>query len=268
MSGERYSRQSFLGAQAQTQFTDCVVGLVGLGGGGSHIAQQLAHLGFQQYVLFDAQTVDESNLNRLVGATTADVETCQLKVAIAERLIRSLQAEARIEVHECRWQDEPLALRRCDLVFGSVDGLQERRELEACTRRFLIPYIDIGLDVTSIGDEPPILAGQVVLSMPGDYCMRCMGMLTERALADEVSLYGQAGPHPQVVWANGVLASTAIGIAVDLLTDWTRQLRRPVYLIFEGNTGKVNPAGQLAYLPEHVTCSHFPLDDLGDVIFP
>lgn len=38
MSGDRYSRQSFLGENSDTAISDCIVGVVGLGGGGSHEA--------------------------------------------------------------------------------------------------------------------------------------------------------------------------------------------------------------------------------------
>jgi tRNA A37 threonylcarbamoyladenosine dehydratase len=41
MSVDRYSRQSFLGPDAEARIPRCTVGVVGLGGGGSHIVQQL-----------------------------------------------------------------------------------------------------------------------------------------------------------------------------------------------------------------------------------
>jgi len=69
--------------------------------------------------------------------------------------------------------------------------------------------------------------------------MRCFGFLTEERLSQEAARYGDVGPRPQVVWANGALASTAVGVAVDLLTDWTKALRTPVYLSYDGNRGTV-----------------------------
>ena len=82
--------------------------------------------------------------------------------------------------------------------------------------------IDIGLDVTDVGEEGPKMRGQVILTVPGGPCMRCVGFIDDENLSDEGRRYGDAGIHPQVVWANGVLASTAVGLAVDLLTGWTR----------------------------------------------
>lgn len=62
-------------------------------------------------------------------------------------------------------------MRRCDLIFGCVDSFAERAELEASCRRYLIPYLDIGMDVHQAGDEPPVMGGQVILSMPDGPCM-------------------------------------------------------------------------------------------------
>ena len=71
---ERTSRQSFLGPNSDHVIRSATAGLVGLGGGGSHIAQQLAHIGFQNFVIYDHDVIEDSNLNRLEGGTVADVE--------------------------------------------------------------------------------------------------------------------------------------------------------------------------------------------------
>ena len=61
MSG-RFSRQTFLGPASQASFEKCRTGVVGLGGGGSHVVQQLAHIGFENFVLFDPDVVKDVNL--------------------------------------------------------------------------------------------------------------------------------------------------------------------------------------------------------------
>ena len=79
---ERYARQSFLGLDAQRVFRSAKIGVIGLGGGGSHINQQLAHIGFQNAVLCDADKAEMSNLNLLVGATLQDVRKKRYKISI------------------------------------------------------------------------------------------------------------------------------------------------------------------------------------------
>jgi len=260
-----FSRQSFLGQGAQSTIAQVRIGVVGLGGGGSHIVQQLVHLGVRRFALFDGDVVNESNLNRMVGATAADARAQSPKTDVATRVITAISSQVELVTHMGRWQDRPELLRGCDLVFGAMDTFAGRRELEVACRRFLIPYIDIGMDVHKVGNESPRMAGQVILSMPGGPCMFCLGFLTEEGLGQEAAEYGTAGPRPQVVWSNGVLASTAVSVCVELLTDWTGPRDRPVYLSYDGNAGTVTPHIRLKYLPA-TDCPHYPLADVGDPI--
>jgi hypothetical protein len=226
--------------------------------------QQLAHVGFQKFVFYDADHIEESNMNRLVGAVASDVRDRLLKVDVAERVVRGVCPSAAVQKHAVRWQNYPAALRSCDLVFGCVDAFAERAELESCTRRYLIPFIDIGMDVQpSVEGQPPRMAGQVILSMPGQPCMRCLQFLTDATLAREAARYGAAGPRPQVVWPNGVLASLAIGLAVDLLTGWARRPPGPIYLSYDGNAGTVQPHVRTSFFA-HQECEHFPISHVGD----
>jgi molybdopterin-synthase adenylyltransferase len=67
-------------------------------------------------------------------------------------------------------------------------------------------------------------------------------------------------------WANGILASSAVGIAVDLVTGWTRRQKEVVYLSYDGNTGLLTPHVRLRCLREG-SCSHYPPGEVGDPIF-
>jgi hypothetical protein len=141
-----------------------------------------------------------------------------------------------------------------------VDTYKGREEIEIACRRYLMHYIDIGMDVH--GKESPVIGGQVILSSPGGLCMRCMGFLTNEKLAQEAERYGDVGGRPQVVWPNGVLASTAVGLAVDLVTNWTRKHRSHAYLVYDGNTGTVQDSHTLRNLTG--CCNHYSSVDLGD----
>lgn len=263
MTDEQYSRQSFLGPQAQEILQNCTVAIVGLGGGGSHIVQQLAHLGVLNYILYDPQTVDLSNLNRMVGASRSDIGN--FKTSVAERLILGLQPKAHVRVIADCWQSSPELLRSCDLVFGCVDTFKDRSEIEASARRYLIPYIDIGMEVFQIKNDPPRMVGQVILSLPGEVCLRCLEFITEKNLNLEASKYGAAGGRPQVIWPNGILASTAVGMAVDMLTGWSR-FNIPIYVSYDGNGLQLTRHVRLDYdLPE--ICSHYPLQMIGEPEF-
>ena len=182
---EKHKRQSFLGANSEAEIAQCVVGIVGLGGGGSHIVQQLSHVGFKKYVIFDDDIVEESNLNRLIGAKRIDVQAATSKLHVAKMMVYGLEPGAEVKACPSRWQDHPEVLRSCHLVFGCVDTYGGRNELEICTRRYLINYIDIGMDVIQVGETPLVIGGQIISSIPGDLCMHCMGFLNEEVLSAE-----------------------------------------------------------------------------------
>jgi len=260
---DRYERQSFLGSDSDRILARCIVGLVGLGGGGSHLSQQLAHLGVGNFCLIDPDVVEESNLNRLVGATSEDATKARPKTEIARRLIAGVNPQARVETVTKRWQECHEVLRGCDVIFGCVDSYRDRYELETTARRYLIPYIDIGMDVHAIGDEFSV-SGQVILSMAGELCMRCLGFLREDLLAREAENYGAAGGRPQVIWANGVLASLAVGVFTQLFTPWRSRQSSAVYLEYDGDTHTVASSSRLEWM-KGKKCQHFDgAEDLGD----
>ena len=263
-TAKRYDRQSFLGTKSDKILANLRVAIVGLGGGGSHIAQQLAHLGVSHFVLSDPGRISETNLNRTVGATVADVAQRRLKTEIAKRQIRSLHSDLDV-LAIGRWENTSRALLHCDVVIGCVDTFTGRRDLEAFCRRHLIPYLDVGMDVQKIADGGYEIIGQLILSMPGRPCMRCMNFLTEELLAEEARRYGDAGGRPQVVWPNGVICSAAVGIVVNLVTGWSRNQRESIYLNFRGSDLSLRDDPRLQYLPP--TCQHYPLAEAGDPVW-
>ena len=290
----RLDRQSFLGPHSDTVLDAATIGIVGLGGGGSHVVQQAAHMGIGGYVNVDPQTIDETNTNRLVGGTLADVDCrsarvgivkrlvrglnrlvggtldhidCEpTKAGIAERLIRGLNPAARI-VSVCdRWQEGADQLKASDVIVGAVDLFTERDELERFARRYLIPYIDIGMDVHDLGESRFLVSGQVILSTPGAPCLRCCGLITNERLKEEANRYGAGGSRPQVVWSNGVLASTAIGLLTQILTPWYPDPPGFVCLEYDGNKGTVSRSARMDALKE-CSCTHHPPDETGDPRF-
>lgn len=259
------SRQAFLGAHSERSFALCKVGIVGLSGGGSHVVQQLAHVGILNYVLIDPKKMAAKHLHRLVGGTDADVKKQIPKTKIAERAIQGIRPTAKVEAIAENWQNAQLSLRDCTVIFGCVDSYIEREQLDRFCRRFLIPYIDIGMDVLKFGDSYQIV-GQVALSAPGHPCLRCMAIVTDKNLEDDAAQYGAAGSKPQVVWPNGVLASSAVGLFVQLLTPWHKSIGGSEYLEYNGNSPTFRRSPRMEYVTTQ-SCAHFPALALGDPFF-
>jgi len=176
----------------------------------------------------------------------------------------AINPEANIETHSCAWQAAAQQIREADVIISCVDSYAARQDLEATARRYMIPLVDIGMDVFFV-DQHAHVSGQVILSLPEGPCMKCLGFLTEENLRQEANQYGAAGGRPQVVWANGILASLAVGILVDLLTGWNGLPVRGEYLHLDGNQNVVTRSPRLDYVPKQ--CPHFPKESVGDPVF-
>lgn len=259
------SRQSFLGAGSDALLAELRVAILGLGGGGSHIAQQCAHVGVGHFQLVDDDAIEDTNLNRVVGATAIDVKEATAKVTIASRRILEINPNCNVESIKKKWQTVSATLRPAHVVFGCVDSFKAREEIEIFCRRYHIPYIDIGMDVNQIsGTKEFSMSGQLTISLPGGPCLRCLNFLTDELIAKEVQTYGAAGPRPQVVWANGTLASSAVGALIAVLTAWSNEDVCP-YLEYDGNSGMLTKSRKLEYIGE---CDHFDnFVDIGDPFF-
>lgn len=259
-------RQSFLGANLESVLKNTRLAVIGLCGGGSHIAQQLAHIGFMNLMLVDFDSADASNINRMVGLTAADVNAESAKTDVIARRILEVNPDANVVSKNMRWQECHDALKECDLVFGCVDSYGQRDQLESFCRRYLIAYIDIGMDVH--GEEGRyFVSGQSIMSLPGQACMRCMGYLNDGVLAREAARYGAVGGKPQVVWPNGVLASMAVGQAMAILTAWNGELVPPLYIDYDGNRSIAGPSKRLEVINVN-RCLHFSGPDaVGDVVW-
>jgi len=262
----RSSRQSFLGEHSVKILEGATIGIVGASGGGSPLAQAVAHIGFGTTHLFDPDFAEEHHRHRLVGITSAAIKHQWKKVRVAQRLMSKVHPEGRVIPHACTWQDAHETLRSCDLVLSSVDGYLVRDELERYLRRFHVPLIDIGMDVTrhEMGHS---ICGQAILSLPGSHCMRCFGFIREELLQEEARRYGDAGERAQVIWPNAALASTAIAMAMSLLLPWHSQLKIAPYLVYDGNRLEIAPSPRLLHLPGS-GCQHYDPDPrLGDLMF-
>jgi molybdopterin/thiamine biosynthesis adenylyltransferase len=249
LKGEgRYSRQvALFGVEGQEHISRTRVGIVGLGGLGSHVAQQLAFLGVSEFLLIDGDRVSVSNLNRLIGATDKDVGTS--KVSVARGMVSTIQPAASVDETAVYFDlaQPPVGLERADVLFGCVDSDVVRLQLVRYASAHSRPYIDLASDVEPSGE----FGGRVVFAKDGERCLSCLGELDQedlaraqmtpeqRAALDEIygvdrAVLGDAGPS--VVSINGLIAS----LAVTEFFVWRSGLRPPhTFLTYRGDRGMV-----------------------------
>ncbi len=218
--GHRYDRQvRAFGVETQQRLSQLEVGIVGLGGLGSALLPQLAMAGVRRFVLVDHDIVEETNLNRLYGATQSDI--AQPKIVVSERVIKQIHPEAVVQTVQAEISSSSAreALKFADFVFGALDNDGARLTLAEIAARYLIPYIDMGSGITMQDNHIHEAGGQACLWLPKQTCPICAGSISpERAAIDlrDSSIsdiarehYGTREPAPAVASLNMTIASIA-----------------------------------------------------------
>lgn len=220
-AGSRHHRQVLaFGAAGQAALASVRVAIVGLGGTGSVVASQLAHLGVTSMLLVDPDTVEETNLNRLVGSTPADVG--RAKVEVAGRHIRAVSPAAVVEAVVGDVVDDAVAkkLVSADFIFACTDSQASRAVVNQLAYQYLIPCIDMGVGIHVQEDAIRFIAGRVQMLSAGLPCLICTDkldfdqvrreMLTEEQRKADQYIQGAEVPQPAVISLNSTLSSAAV----------------------------------------------------------
>jgi hypothetical protein len=220
---ERFERQIRLfGELGQEKLRGACVAVVGLGGLGSHVVQQLSYLGVRRFVLIDHDIVTATSLNRLIGATGGDLG--RAKVAVAADLIRQIQPDVDIDSKAMKLSQPraAIAASASDLIMGCVDNDYPRLLMTDLASAASVSYIDAASGIDT--KHGVVYGGRVVAAGVTRGCLSCLGLLDQteirRAqmssdeLETEAKIYGVpveslTATGPSVVTLNGVVASLA-----------------------------------------------------------
>lgn len=252
------SRISFLGERGLRALHDGRVSVVGVGGGGSHAAQQLAHLAVGHVFLVDGDRLEASNVNRVVSVTYNDVG--KKKARILALRLRGLGGRVIPIVERAEAPQARAAIESSDLVIGALDSYRARHNLEKLCRAALVPYVDIGLRIITHDGTVRAVGGQVVTSLPGGPCLQCVHVVTDESLAADREEYVAGAPEQQVISMNGILASQAVNTVVALMTDYGGRHRPPTYIAYDGLRHEFR---RHPVFPESAICPHYDVEDAG-----
>lgn len=272
VTDERHSRQiPIIGPEIQRALSDLWVCIVGLGGLGSFVALELAYLGVGHIALVDHDSVEESNLNRLIGAGRSDVG--RAKVDVFRDLIHAIDCGIRVTaVHGSILDDFALEnAKSADLIMGCVDSHGARLALNHLAIRYLIPLIDggTGASIRSDGSMAGI-GGQVQHVAPGLGCLECRGFIDARKASFDLASpdqravevehgYGTDEIAPSVIHLNGVVASIQVREVLRLLTTASGH----EIVIYDGNEPRMYGASSSE--SGCVTCGDDGVVGVGDL---
>jgi molybdopterin/thiamine biosynthesis adenylyltransferase len=259
---ETFDRQVLaFGPIGQARLAAAHVAIVGLGGTGSAVSQQLAHLGVRRFTLIDHDTVEASNINRLIGATSADVGKTP-KIEVAERLIRSLCSDADVQLicGDVATAETAASVLSADVIFSCTDTHASRHVLNQIAYQYYIPVFDMGVAIT-VANERVQFSGHTKMLAPGLPCLWCSNNLDPAQVRQELMTdeqraadpYIQGGPgvaQPAVISLNGVVSSLAVTM---FLAAFAGVPSPPRYVTYDGNRARVNPL-ETTQNPECVFC--------------
>ena len=252
MDTERLDRNiQFFGEEGQRLIREQSCAIVGVGGLGTHLVQQLSLLGVGKLYLVDPEELDRTNGNRYIGVRYDDPVPGLKKVNLGERLAKSIDPSIEvIKVPDSFISEAGFsAIQAADFVFGCLDSEGARLILvEACSA-YCRPYFDLATEI--VAGDPPDYGGRLCVSIDGNGCLICMDVLDKQEAGHDLggeiearnreAIYGVprealGRSGPSVVSLNGIIASLAVTEFMVTVTG----LRQPQRLLtYNGRTGKV-----------------------------
>jgi hypothetical protein len=229
------------------------VAVVGLSGGGTQLATQLAAAGIGELIGIDYQRLDAGNRLSTDTVSWVDLALRRTKLSAIRRRIWWINPSCRFTGIASRLPEQPAidALKNADIIVGCVNNLAARADILEIAGRYCIPYVDIGLTIRTADDVPdpaPIvaIAGHVFNYLPGGPCLWCSGYLTkERLEADS------GGLDRSYLWSsterirrealvspfNGVLANQSACDVLQLILGYFESPSGGTYKMYDGLLG-------------------------------
>lgn len=260
---ENHDRQArAFGKEGQSSIEQLRIGIVGLGGTGSFVANELAYLGGTDFILIDPDDIEPTNLNRLVGSTVADVD--KPKVEVARRNISTINNKAKIRSikGDVTYDNVAKELISCDFIFCCTDSHASRAVINQIAYQYYIPSIDMGVSISTKDGAVSHITGRVQMLSPGLGCLVCGNILDgntirremmneEQRKADPYFNSSIGEPEPAVISLNGTMSSLALTMFLGAVTNIPAKARLQYY---DGIKGILRSAVQ-SQNPSCIVCS-------------
>lgn len=187
----RFDRQVRLfGDTGQARLRALHVAVVGAGGGGSILIEQLAHLGVGTITAIDFDVVKRHNLSRIMGASDADSRARVKKVEVARRVVGTVDSAIDFRSVDGDIADLATAelLTYADYILLATDTATARLVANAVAQTFLIPLVQIGAKVeTRKGGAIEQIYTAVRPVLPRRGCLACNDLIDPIALQREAA---------------------------------------------------------------------------------
>ena len=183
-----YDRQvRAFGGGIQEVLRGLKVAVVGAGGTGSAVVEQLARLGVGDLLIVDPDVIEDTNLTRVYGSSPATVGRPKA-LSLAEH-VRTIAPDVAVRSIVGRTTDRAVAaaLTDRDVIFGCSDDNAGRLVLSRLASYYLVPVIDCGVLLSSDDGDLLGIDGRITIMAPGYACLVCRNRIDlARAAAEQL----------------------------------------------------------------------------------
>lgn len=242
------------GSEGQRMLSQLRVGVVGVGGTGSVVVEELARLGVGELLVIDPEEVEATNLNRLIGSTRRDVGRPKVDVA-AESAARARPGIAVTRIAGSIIEERVArTLLDCDFVMCCTDSHGSRAVLNQLAYQYRIPMIDVGVRIDAKDSAVVAMSTRVQMLAEGLACLNCHPLLDPvairrdllRDLSTDRYIVGAPEPQPAVISLNAATSSSAVSMMLSATIGFPGNARhligRPIEGIVRPILSEPNPS--------------------------
>ena len=250
------------GSEGQSQLQQTKVGIVGVGGTGSSVAEQLARLGVEDIKIIERGKFEISNLTRMYGSFLGPPgqlwsflrrwRNSQFKAYIIKQHLARIRPTVKVQAFpfNVALHKSAHALLDRDIIFLCTDEHWGRSIVNQITYQYLIPTINLGVAIASDNGEISGAVGIADVLRPDQPCLWCKQFLDSGRIAaesfprSEREDLRQEGyvedidtPAPSVISTTTTVAGLGVTLFLQLVTDFMGprgNISRQNYDILEG----------------------------------
>lgn len=200
------------------------VSVIGCGGTGAAVAEQIYRMGVARLILVDHDRVDtESNVRRMLGSTMADANGLPHphKVDVVARRLREVglpHTEVVAVAGDIRDETVFRTVLDADLVVCTTDTHGSRAVLNDMSYAYALPLIDLGARVSTRSDALEGLLAERRIVTPDRPCLWCTATISrERIAAENMEPVRRAGLEAEGYVAGGGSGHEASIIGLNVL---------------------------------------------------
>lgn len=260
LASARHARHTdFITPEQQRMLARLTIGLIGCGGVGALVAENLARLGVGGLVLVDPDVLADTNLNRWPAAKPSQVGRAKAKLLCRRLKEQTPWVDVRAVASDAFAPRVLPHLLDCDVLIAAVDNDLARLWVNRLALQYVLPLFDVGARVQV---QPVVdFAYRIVPVVPGvTACLECSGLAMLNRLEIAESLDGAIGAvrrqagyvqrqdvdAPSVMGMNSVAAGS---VCLEVLSYVCGYQQRPVVKIARWRTARTTVVQPAEHLP-------------------